>query len=158
MTGLGRTLDLATSALFALSGAALASMVALYLYEVAARHLSGAPTIWSAEAVGYALAVVIFAALPQVTRARARVAVDILPASLPEGAGRALIRITDAAAAIAASGAGAIVAREAWRQFERGLTSSGAVALPRWPVTALIALGLLLAAIHLVRHAARPPE
>ena len=157
MSLLGRALDGATSLLASLASAALAAMAGLYLYEVAARYLFGAPTIWSAEAVGYALAAVIFAALPQVTRARAHVAVDILPTSLAPRAGRALARLTDAAAALAAAGAGAIVAREAWRQFERGLTSSGAVGLPRWPVTALIALGLLLAAAHLARHAARPP-
>ena len=79
-------------------------------------------------------------------------------ARLPAAAGRLLVRATDAAAALAVGGAGGIVLGEAWRQFERGTATSGAVALPRGPITALIATGLILAALHLARHAAQPPE
>ena len=155
MSAASRALDAACAALFALAGAALVAMAGLYLWEVVARYGFGAPTIWTSDAVGYALSVAIFAALPEVTRRRAHVAVDILPASLPDR-GRALTtRATDAAAALAAGAAGWIAAREALRQLERGLMTNAAIPVPRWPIMAVIAAGLLLAALVLLRDAAR---
>lgn len=153
-----RALDAACAALFALAGAALAAMAGLYLWEVAARYALGAPTIWTSDAVGYALSVAIFAALPEVTRRRAHVAVDILPAALPGRGRRALTRATDAAAGLAAGAAGWIAGGEALRQLERGLMTNAAVPVPRWPITATIAAGLLLAALVLLRDAAEGRE
>ena len=155
MTAASRALDAVAGALFALAGAAMAAMAGLYLWEVAARYALGAPTIWTADAVGYALAVAIFAALPEVTRRRAHVAVDILPAAMPDRGRRAVTRLTDAAAGLAAGAAGWISSAEALRQLERGLMTNAAVPVPRWPITATIAVGLLLAALILLRDAAR---
>ena len=155
MNAAARALDAVSVALFALAGAAMTAMVVLTLWEVVARYAFDAPTIWTAEAVGYALAAVVFAALPEVTRRRAHVAVDIVPAALPPRAGAALVRVTDAVAALTASVAAGIAAREAWRQLERGLTTNAAVPVPRWPITAVIALGLGLAALTLLRQALR---
>ncbi|MEM7488122.1 MAG: TRAP transporter small permease [Pseudomonadota bacterium] len=158
MTALSRGLDAVSAALFALAGAALAAMAGLYLWEVVARYALGAPTIWTSDAVGYALSVAIFAALPEVTRRRAHVAVDILPAALPDRGRRVLIRATDAAAGLAAGTAGWIAAREAFKQFDRGLMTNAAIPVPRWPITALIAAGLILAALVLLRDARRGAE
>ena len=158
MSAVSRALDGAAGALFALAGAATVAMAGLYLWEVVARYALGAPTIWTSDAVGYALSVAVFAALPEVTRRRAHVAVDIVPAALP-GRGRvALTRATDAAAGLAAGAAGWIAAGEAWRQLERGVMTNAALPVPRWPITAVIALGLLLAALLLLRDAARGAE
>ena len=153
-----RVLDAAAAALFVLAGAALVAMAGFYLWEVVARYGFGAPTIWTADAVGYALAATVFAALPEVTRRRAHIAVDIVPAALPAHARRRAVRLTDAAAGLAAGGAGGIAAREAWRQLERGLMTNAAVPVPRSPITAVIALGLILAALILLRSAARGAE
>ncbi|MGR3486293.1 MAG: TRAP transporter small permease [Paracoccaceae bacterium] len=158
MSAASRGLDAACAALFALAMAATAAMAGLYLWEVVARYGFGAPTIWTADAVGYALAVAVFAALPEVTRRRAHVAVDILPAALPAMGRRALVRATDAAGGLAAGAAGWIATGEAWRQLERGLMTNAAVPVPRWPITATIALGLVLAALVLLRDAARGAE
>ena len=158
MTALSRALDAAAGALFVLAGAAMVAMAGLYLWEVVARYALGMPTIWTADAVGYALSVAIFAALPEVTRRRAHVAVDILPAALPGRGRRLLTRATDAAAGLAAGAAGWISAREALRQLERGLMTNAAFPVPRWPITATIAAGLLLAAAILLRDAARGAE
>ncbi|MEM7490257.1 MAG: TRAP transporter small permease [Pseudomonadota bacterium] len=158
MTALSRGLDAVSAALFALAGAALAAMAGLYLWEVVARYALGAPTIWTSDAVGYALSVAIFAALPEVTRRRAHVAVDILPAALPDRGRRVLLRATDAAAGLAAGAAGWIAAREALKQLDRGLMTNAAIPVPRWPITALIAAGLILAALVLLRDAARGAE
>ncbi|MEM7693890.1 MAG: TRAP transporter small permease [Pseudomonadota bacterium] len=158
MTLSGRILDGVSGVLFVVAGLSLAAMALFYLYEVAARYLFGAPTIWTADAVGYTLAAVIFAALPEATRRRSHVAVDVVPSALGPAAARALTRLTDGAAALACGAAGSIAAREALRQFERGLMTNAAIPVPRWPITAMIALGLLVAALQLARHAARPPQ
>ena len=156
MSAASRVLDAVSVALFALAGAAMAAMVLLTLWEVVARYAFDAPTIWTADATGYALAAVVFAALPEVTRRRVHVAVDIVPAALSPRAGAALVRLTDALAALTAGAAAGIAAREAWRQLERGLMTNAAVPVPRWPVTAVIALGLALAALTLLRQVLRP--
>ncbi|MGR3434854.1 MAG: hypothetical protein ACU0CO_08220, partial [Shimia sp.] len=59
---------------------------------------------------------------------------------------------------VATGAAGWIAARETLRQFERGLMTNAAVPVPRWPITAVIATGLILAALILLRDAARGSE
>ena len=158
MNAASRAMDGVAAMLFAVAGVATVLMAGFYLWEVVARYALGAPTIWTSDAVGYALSVAIFAALPEVTRRRAHIAVDILPAALPDRGRTWTIRATDAAAGIAAGTAGWIAAGEAWRQLDRGLMTNAALPVPRWPITAVIALGLLLAALVLLRDAARGSE
>lgn len=145
--------DVSSRWLFGLAGTALAAAVALYAFEVAARYFFDAPTTWSGEAVQYALAVLIFCALPDVTRRSAHIAIDILPEALPERARHALGAINHAIAALATASAAWIIAGESLRQFEKGLMTNAANPIPRWWITALIALGLASAALHFVRHA-----
>ncbi|MEM9013085.1 MAG: TRAP transporter small permease [Pseudomonadota bacterium] len=153
MQRLGRWHDASSRWLFRLAGAALLLAVALYVFEVVARYLFDAPTTWSGEAVQYALAVLIFGALPDVTRRGAHVAIDIVPEALPPGARHWLGRANHLIGATATAVAGGIVAGEALRQFERGLMTNAAHPIPRWWLTALIALGLISAALHFLRHA-----
>ena len=152
MTVLGQWHDESSRWLFRLAGAALLLAVALYAFEVVARYLFDAPTTWSGEAVQYALAALIFCALPDVTRRGTHVAIDIVPESLPEGARGILARINNVIAAAATGIAAWIVAGESLRQFEKGLMTNAATPIPRWWITALIALGLASAALHFLRN------
>ncbi|WP_411891828.1 TRAP transporter small permease [Yoonia sp. SDW83-1] len=152
MTVLGQWHDESSRWLFRLAGAALLLAVALYAFEVVARYLFDAPTTWSGEAVQYALAILIFCALPDVTRRSAHVAIDIVPESLPENARCILGRINALVAALATGLAAWIVAGESLRQFEKGLMTNAAHPIPRWWITAFIALGLASAALHFLRH------
>ena len=144
--------DASSRWLFALAGAALCLAVALYVFEVLARYIFNAPTTWSGEAVQYALAVLIFAALPDVTRRAAHVAIDIVPEALPGPTRAQLSRFNNLIAAAATGVAGWIVAGEASRQFAKGLLTNAANPIPRWWITAIIALGLISAALHFLRH------
>lgn len=144
--------------LFALAGGALCLAVALYVFEVVMRYGFGAPTTWSGEAVQYALAVLIFCALPDITRRNAHVAIDILPEMLPPRARFWLGRVTAILAAAACAIAGWIIAGEAARQFERGLMTNAANPIPRWWITAVIALGFASAALHFLRETGRRSE
>lgn len=152
MTSFGQWHDASSRWLFRLAGAALLLAVALYAFEVIARYLFDAPTTWSGEAVQYALAVLIFCALPDVTRRAAHVTIDIVPDSLPEGTRGILNQINNVIAAAATGIAAWIVAGESFRQFEKGLMTNAANPIPRWWITALIALGLASAALHFLRH------
>lgn len=138
--------------LFVLAGAALSLAVSLYVFEVIMRYGFGAPTTWSGEAVQYALAVLIFCALPDITRRHAHVAIDIVPEALPPAVSVWLNRITAILAAGACAVAGWIIAGEAMRQFERGLMTNAANPIPRWWITAIIALGFTSAALHFLRQ------
>lgn len=153
MKTLGRWHDVSSRWLFGLAGAALVAAVALYAFEVAARYFFDAPTTWSGEAVQYALAILIFCALPDVTRRAAHIAIDIVPEALPERARRGLGAVNHAVAALATAAAAWIVAGESLRQFDKGLMTNAANPIPRWWITALIALGLASAALHFLRHA-----
>ena len=155
MRALGRALDGLSAALFALAGAALVLAAGLTAFEVASRYLRGAPTTWSGEAVSVCLAVVIFAALPQVTREGGHIVVDLVAEALPPRGGRALDRLGTGLAALASGTAAGIAGLEAWRQIERGVMTSGAHPIPRWWVTGWIATGLALGALHLLRALAR---
>ncbi|MDG4650631.1 TRAP transporter small permease [Roseibacterium sp. SDUM158017] len=158
MRRLGALHDASSRWLFALAGGALCAAVALYVFEVVMRYGFGAPTTWSGEAVQYALAILIFCALPDVTRRNAHVAIDILPEALPPPASLWLGRGTKLLGAAACLVAGWIVAGEAMRQFDRGLMTNAANPIPRWPITAVIALGFGSAALHFLRQlAARTP-
>ena len=153
MDALGRLHDASSRALFWAAGLALCAAMALYLFEVASRYVLNAPTTWSGEAVQYCLAILIFAALPEVTRWSAHVAIDIVPTSLPERLAAPLLRLNGLIATAACSVAAFIAANEAMTQFERGLMTNAAHPIPRWWLTAVIALGLASAGLHFLRQA-----
>lgn len=152
MTLLGQWHDESSRWLFRLAGAALVLAVILYVFEVIARYLFDAPTTWSGEAVQYALAILIFCALPDVTRRSAHVAIDIVPEALPDNARDILAGFNSLVAALATGVAAWIVAGESLRQFEKGLMTNAANPIPRWWMTAFIALGLASASLHFLRH------
>ncbi len=144
--------DEATRVLFALAWLALALAGALFVYSVIARYLFNAPSTWAGEAVSYCLAVLIFAALPELTRQNAHIAVDIVPESLPHRYASVLGRFNALIATVACAMAGWIVTGQAFKQFEQGLLTNAAHPIPRWGFTALIALGLIGAASHFLRQ------
>lgn len=144
--------DATSRGLFVLAGLALTAAVLLYVFEVVARYMFNAPTTWSGETVQYALAVMVFCGLPEMTRCKAHVAIDMIPEALTGTAARWLGRFNLLVATLASATAGTIVAREALRQFERGLMTNAANPIPRWWITAIIAAGLISAAIHFARQ------
>lgn len=152
MTILPRLHDASSHLLFLAAGLALVAATGLYLFEVAARYFFNQPTTWSLEAVQYALAVLIFAALPEVTRRSAHVAIDIVPTALPPRFAVPLSRLNAVIGTLACSSAAWIAAKEALKQFDQGLLTNAAHPIPRWWITAIIAVGLASSAIHFLRH------
>ena len=81
--------DAVTRISFAASAMILALIAISFSYEVAARYFFGAPTSWANAFVAYLLCAAIFLAVPEFTRRRAHVAVNLLLAlfSAPPCAG-----------------------------------------------------------------------
>lgn len=75
--------DRLTSGSFVLAQLCLFVIVFSYCYEIVARYFFAAPTWWSNEVVGYALAIGTFLALPKITRDGGHIAITFLAESLP---------------------------------------------------------------------------
>lgn len=152
MKHLARLHDVSSRALFTLAGLALGLACLLYLFKVAARYLLNAPTTWSGEAVQYALAALIFLALPDITRRQGHIAIDVVISTMPDPWADRMGRIMDWIGALACACAAWIVFSELMVQFERGLMTNAAHPIPRWWITSLIFAGLASAALHFARH------
>lgn len=146
--------DGAAKVLFGLAAAALALIVSITVYEVASRYLFGAPTVWVSDSTGVLLAWSIALAAPEVARRRGHVAISILSGIGPWRERRA--RLLEWVSGLVCGGAAWIVASEAWRQAERGITTQGATQIPKAWITAALAVGLLWTAIVFARLALRP--
>lgn len=145
-----------TRGLFALACIALLVMLGAYVAEVVLRYLLNAPTRWSSDVVSYALLASVVFALPAVTRDGGHVAITSLVERLSPGrqavAFRALAWIS-AATCIAAV---ALLGSQALAQWHGGIETVAALAIPKWWLSAAVALGLAGAAAQFVRHALAP--
>jgi len=151
LQALRRLHDGLTVAGFAASAALIGAIAAGYCYEVAARYFFGAPSTWLHDFTSYALAAVIFLAIPEMTRRGAHIAVTYLTDGLPERARRALARAVLAAAAAACLAAAWIGAAESWRQYAQGVETISANPIPKWWVSTVIPYGFLSSALYFLR-------
>ena len=89
--------DAATSASFAVAACVLGGIAGAFCYEVAARYLFSAPTSWANAFVSYMLCAAIFLAVPELTRRRAHIAINLLLDRLPAPSALVLNRLIRAA-------------------------------------------------------------
>lgn len=141
-----------TVAGFALAAALIGAIAAAYSYEVVARYFLDAPTTWAHDFASYALAAVIFLAVPAMTRRSAHVSVTYLTEGLPPAARRALARAVPALAALVCLLAAWIGAAETWRQYAQGVETISANPIPKWWVSLFIPYGLASSALYFLRH------
>jgi TRAP-type C4-dicarboxylate transport system permease small subunit len=144
--------DAMSRALFWCAGTALAVATVLYLVEVVARYGFNAPTTWTVEVVEYALLAIIFLALPEVTRTKAHITMDLISGMIGPRKAERLARVNGLLAAMACFLSAYIAGNEAARQFGRGLLTNAANPIPRWWLTAIISFGLANAALHFLRQ------
>lgn len=149
---MGQLHDASSRILFFLAGLALTAASGLYLFEVISRYIFNAPTTWSGEVIQYCLTLLIFFALPDISRRSAHISIDIVHDYLSKKTSYLLNRAGEFVASLACATASWIIAREAIKQYERGLLTNAAHPIPRWWITSVIALGLISAAIHFLRH------
>jgi TRAP-type C4-dicarboxylate transport system permease small subunit len=137
---------------YALTAFAVFALMALTFTDVAARYFFDAPILGMFEIIGYTLGVVIFAAMPLVTRERRHISVALLDGLL---AGR-LLYVKDLLVLLGTAVMIGFTAERIWAQAQ-SLRAFGQVGeyldMPVAPVVyALAALACLsfVAAVHLV--------
>ena len=143
--------DTLTSASFMAAAAVLAAIAVSFCYEVAARYLFSAPTSWANAFVSYLLCAAIFLAVPELTRLRAHVAINLLLDRLspqPAVLLNLLIRAAGAAACLLATW---ISGNATLDQFNAGIDTISAYPIPKWWVSIFIPYGMLSAGLYFLR-------
>jgi TRAP-type C4-dicarboxylate transport system permease small subunit len=133
----------------------MAAIAFSFCYEVTARYFFSAPTSWANAFVSYLLCAAIFLAVPELTRRRAHVAINLLlDRASPQGA-RVLNRLVRAAGAAACLLAAWIGANETLNQIALGITTISTYPVPKWWVSIFIPYGMLSAGLYFLRDLMR---
>ena len=143
--------DAITAASFAGSAIVLAAIALSFCYEVVARYFFAAPTSWANAFVSYFLCAAIFLAVPELTRRRSHVAINLLLDRLPPSRALALNRLIRAAGAVACLLATWIAANATIEQISLGIETISAYPVPKWWVSIFIPYGMLSAGLYFVR-------
>jgi C4-dicarboxylate transporter DctQ subunit len=146
--------DALTHLSFVGAAACLAAIVVAYCYEVVARYFFNAPTSWAAAVCSYALCGVVFLATPELTRKNIHIVINVLLDRMPPRQVAHLQRVITTACAAACLFAAWIVGTTALTQYRQDIQTILNWPVPKWPLTALIAYGLLSAGIYFLRHLA----
>ena len=153
-----RAVDAIYRACFVLGATLIASIAAIYCYEVGARYLFDAPTEWSAVIGSLFFSAGTFLVIPEVTRRGAHVAVDILLQEVRGRTrvwlGRFLMLVSAALCAVAC----VVTAIEAHSQFVDNINIMSTLIVPKWYMTVFMPFGFAGAALYFLRAAAGPGE
>lgn len=147
--------DALTSASFACAAAVLAAIAMSFCYEVAARYFFAAPTSWANAFVSYLLCAAIFLAVPELTRRRAHVSINLLLDRLSPKKAIVLNRIIRVAGAMACLMATWISANATLDQFKLGVDTISAYPVPKWTVSIFIPYGMLSSGLYFLRDLLR---
>ena len=148
---LGDLHDAVTSASFAGAAAVLAAIAVSFCYEVAARYFFAAPTSWANAFVSYFLCAAIFLAVPELTRRRAHVAINLLLDRLGPDHAVMLNRLIRAAGAAACLLAAWFTGNATLDQFWLGVDTISAYPVPKWWVSIFIPYGMLSSGLYFLR-------
>ena len=143
--------DAVTSASFAASACVLAGIAFSFCYEVAARYLFAAPTSWANALVSYMLCAAIFLAVPELTRRRAHVSINLLVDRLSPPNALWLNRMIRLAGAAACMTATYITADATLDQIRLGIETISAYPVPKWSVSIFIPYGMLSSGLYFLR-------
>jgi TRAP-type C4-dicarboxylate transport system permease small subunit len=143
--------DTLTAASFAGAAAVLAAIAFSFCYEVAARYFFSAPTSWANAFVSYLLCAAIFLAVPELTRRRAHVAINLLLDRLAPQRAIILNRVIRAASAAACLLATWISGNATLDQINLGITTISTYPIPKWWVSIFIPYGMLSAGLYFLR-------
>jgi TRAP-type C4-dicarboxylate transport system permease small subunit len=147
--------DAITRVSFAAAALVLAAIAISFCYEVAARYLVNAPTSWANAFVSYLLCAAIFLAVPELTRRRAHVAINLLvDRASPHTAHQLnrLIRLAGAGACLLATW---ISAEATFDQIKLGVDTISAYPIPKWCVSIFIPYGMLSSGLYFLRDLLR---
>jgi TRAP-type C4-dicarboxylate transport system permease small subunit len=146
--------DAVTRAGFLGAAGCLVVLSCAYFYEVVARYFFGAPTFWASALVSYALCAMVFMAMPELTRQRIHIVINMLLDWLSPAKANRLRRVLSLAA-------GAVCMLAAWfsvdatiSQYQQGIQTLAAWPIDKWTVSSFIVYGMLSTSIYFLRQAA----
>ncbi len=144
--------DRVTRAGFALAMAMLLVIVVSYCYEIVSRYAFDAPTLWASPLVSYSLVVLIFLAMPELSRGASHIAINVLIDAAPPALAqwmRASVRVVAAGACFLATW---FCVDESLRQYASDIWTSPPFALPKWTVSMFIPYGMASSGLYFLRH------
>ncbi len=154
LAALDRALALVSRLLAAAAGVAFAALAGAMIYEVVARYVFTAPTIWSTDFAMIANGAVLFLGAAWVTRRQEHIRVDVFSSLMPARLQACVDRVFHAALALPLAMMWLVSLERAvlaFERMERQVTSAWGPLL--WPVHLMISLGLLALLLEVVRLA-----
>lgn len=156
--GLGALHDAVSRASFVAAATLLAAIALSFSYEVVARYLFNAPTSWANALVSYLLCGAIFLAVPELTRRRSHIAINLLLERIAPNRARVLQKGILVLAAAACLFAAWFSGNETLSQYAQGIQTISAYPIPKWWVSIFIPYGLLSAGLHFLRQLLATPQ
>ena len=138
----------------------VAAMAVFYTLEVIGRYAFNAPLNWSGDVSSYLLLACVFMMLPRVTLAGAHVTVTFLEERMAPAARRRYVAALWRCCGVLCLITAGFVAWECARQFNEDVLTNQATSIPRWWLSAIATLGLVIAALQflLARNAGAGTE
>ena len=130
----------------------LAFIAAAYCIEVVLRYFFDAPTTWVNPFTSYALCLMIFLALPEMTREGSHLAINILLEKLSPDSVATLMKIVNLIGLCAALAAAWITGTETVKQYVGNIFTMAHNPIPKWIISVAIPYGFGSAALYFLRH------
>lgn len=140
-----------TQATFVLAIVCLAVIILAFCFEVVSRYAFNAPTSWALAVTSYLLCLMIFAALPEMTRTSSHVAITMVLERLPRAAVVHARRLINALGIIACGLATWITADEAFVHYVRDIWTIQSWPIPKWLISGFIPYGFASAGLYFLR-------
>lgn len=144
------------SAILAAVAVGIAAVV--YVAEVVARYGLNNPLNWSSDMGSYMLCIMVFLALPLITRQRKHIAVTVVLETLPPALFGKVKRVLELVSAVVLLIVAYFVLELCIRQYHQGVLTTMANQIPRWWLTAMMAFGIVLSAFNFIAPADETPE
>jgi len=154
-SGLASALDWLETALAWLAAGLVLYIMATISADVIGRYFLGSPIGWAIEFAEYALLAIPFLSMAWLVREGGHVKIDLVLNALPPPTRATLNAVTNFLAALTCGAAAYFAIATTVSQYERGVVTIGIYPMPKYLLIALIALGLTLGAIELLRATAR---
>lgn len=153
MRAMLRAYDRIVEGMASIAGVMLTLMAFWVTYEVGARYIFNAPTIWAVDLSEYTLLYATFLGAPWLVRSNGHVRIEVVLERLPESVQQVLVAILALVCAACCAvmvylGVGDVA--EAWRRTQ---LMPGLLQMPRWIVVACIPVGSFFLVTEFLRYA-----
>jgi TRAP-type C4-dicarboxylate transport system permease small subunit len=123
-----------------------------FSYEVTARYVFNAPTLWANSLVAYFLCAAIFLAVPNLTRLNEHVTINILVDAMPESRRVVFQSVLRAVAAFMCFFAAWFCLSASLNQYESSIETIQEWPVPKWWVSIFIPYGFASSGLYFLRH------